>query len=238
MLQYQKDFVIHLIESKALTFEPTQLMSGRLSPYYVSMRTAVSDGAKASRTTEAYVRRILSSDFRDVDYLHGPAYAGIPLACLIATQLWKSKKWNLRWGYNRKETKNYGRPSEKMIVGDLEDRDTVLIVDDVITTGKTKMLNWQMLCNIKKELKLKGILVAFDRQEIDEAGQTTAQWLKQEGIDLYSVLNLTETLTWLHHREINGMVPVDDDVFKRVRNYMMQYGGETAKKAWYTVNHA
>jgi orotate phosphoribosyltransferase len=230
MLQYQKDFLIHLIESKALTFEPAQLMSGRLSPYYVSMRTAVSDGAKASLTAEAYARKILSLGFRDIDYLHGPAYAGIPLVCLIATQLWKSKNRNLRWGYNRKEPKHYGRSSEEIIVGDFRDRDTVLIVDDVITTGRTKMLNWQMLCSLRRELKLKGILVAFDRQEMDEAGQTTSQWLKQEGVDLYSILNLTETLTWLHDREINGVVPVDDDVFEKVKNYVRRYGGETAKK--------
>jgi orotate phosphoribosyltransferase len=229
--KYQEDFAAHLVKSGALRFETVKLMSGRLSPYYVSLRKAVSDGSKASSTAKAYAKKIVDIGFHDVDYIHGPAYAGIPLACLTAMQLWKTTGWNLRWGYNRKEAKLYGMPSEKIIVGDLEDKDRVLIVDDVLTTGETKMSNWQLLCNLGKKLELKGVLVAFDRQETDEEGRSASETLGKEGVNLYSILNLSETLLWLVNRKIKGSAIVDDIVFGKIKEYVAHYGSEIAQKA-------
>ena len=75
----------------------------------------------------------------DFDYIHGPAYAGIPLASLTAAQLWNSYHIDKRWSYDRREKKRYGDETEGSIVDDLRDGGVVLIEDDVVTTGRMKI---------------------------------------------------------------------------------------------------
>jgi orotate phosphoribosyltransferase len=56
-------------------------------------------------------------------------------------------------GYDRKEAKRYGDPVDQDIVGDLRDGDAVLMVDDVVVTGKTKIDNWEKLTGYRRLTK-------------------------------------------------------------------------------------
>lgn len=94
----QKEFLYHLIESGSLKFGSFQFKSGRISPDYVSIRQAVSTGQGAALTARALFG-ILPED---TDYVHGPAYAGIPIAAIIASESHRSGK-NVRFGFDLKE---------------------------------------------------------------------------------------------------------------------------------------
>ena len=223
MEKYQKDFILHLLRSGALIFNLRKLKSGRLSPYYVSMRKAVDSGKKAVETANAYVEEIMRIGV-DFDYLHGPAYAGIPLASVTMTQLWNLHRIDKRWGYDRKEEKSYGDKTEELIVGDLREGDIVLIEDDVITTGQTKIENWQKLLLIRTNLKTKGIVIALDREEVDERGENTTEMLKKSGLRVYPILKISEVIEWLHNREIDGRILITDSIYQAVTTYLMRYG--------------
>lgn len=224
MKGYQKKFIIHLVSTGALIFQSTKLKSGRLSPYYVSLRRAVDTGQKIIETANAYTEEIVARVGLDLDYIHGPAYAGIPLAATTAATLWKDYGVDKRWGYDRKEEKSYGEKGQELIVGDLRDTDTVLIQDDVVTTGRTKIENWQKIRSLRGHLKLKGILIAIDREERDETGESTNIVLEKAGFKVYSILKITEVIDWLRGREINGKVHVTDSVYDAFREYFNSYG--------------
>lgn len=220
---HKKELITVLVESKALEFGTFKLKSGRMSPYFINMGRALSTGEFAARTAQSYVEEIsaLSCDF---DYLHGPAYKGIPLAALAASYLYTTRNLNKRWGYDRKQEKTYGDLAEKTIVGDLRDGDSVLIIDDVITTGETKIENWEKLTNFRKDLIPKGILIAVDRQEKEQSGESASQFLKKKGFTLYSILTITEIISYLETHPINGKMCVDESTTKAFEEYFTNYG--------------
>ena len=232
MKQHQKDFLLHLLESGAIKFGEFRLKSGRVSPYFVNIAVAINTGRRASETADAYVAEIVDGAVgTDFDYIHGPAYKGIPLSVLIAEKLWSGSRGrdtggiDLRWGYDRKEEKRYGDPSETRIVGDLRDGDSVLIVDDVVVTGKTKIDNWAKLTDYK-DLSPKGILVAVDRQEVDEAGNNTIEMLTEANLTVYPILKITEIFDYLLNRQVGGVVYVDDRIQTAFYEYFEEHGVE------------
>lgn len=211
------------MESKALEFGSFKLKSGRISPYFINMGRALNTGEFAARTSKAYVEEIHKT-LSDFDYLHGPAYKGIPLAALVSCYLYTVYSINKRWGYDRKEVKAYGDLTEKVIVGDLRDNDCVLMIDDVITTGGTKIENWKKLTSIKKDLTPKGILIAVDRQEKEKTGESVSQVLKKEGFNLFSILEITDVFQYLYETPVNGKRYVNDKTLQSFEEYFAEYG--------------
>lgn len=225
--KYQEEFIIHLVESGAIRFGKFKLKSERISPYFINIAFAMNTGRKSSITATAYATEIVKGNVgTDFDYIHGPAYKGIPLSTLTASKLWDLYHIEKRWGYDRKEEKEYGDKTEKVIVGDLKEGDTVLIVDDVITTGKTKIDSWKKLAPQKDGLISKGILIAVDRQEVDEKGRATTEVLEQEGLPVYSILKIKSVFEYLFKREINGKVYVDERINAYFEEYFEKYGAD------------
>ncbi len=225
MKKYQKDFLNHLINSGAIKFGEFKLKSGRISPYFINIALAMNTGSKASKTANAYASEIVKGKVGlEFDYIHGPAYKGIPLSIILSIKLWDTYRIDKRWGYDRKEEKEYGDITEKELIGDIKEGDVVLIVDDVITTGKTKIDNWIKLASQKKDLIPKGILVAVDRQEIDEKGKATTEILEQEGLPVYSILKIRDVFEYLSKNPINGTFYVDDKIKKSFDDYFEKYG--------------
>lgn len=228
MKKYQKDFLKHLVKSGALEFGKFELKSGRISPYFVNIAKAMNNGRYASETGNAYASEIAKGQIDlKIDYIHGPAYKGIPLSVMISNKIWDIYCKEIRWGYDRKEEKKHGDMSEKELIGDIEDGDGVIIVDDVITTGKTKIDNWKRLERSKNGLKCKGILVAVDRQEIDENGNITNEILKNEGLPVFSILKITEIFKYLYKRPIDGKIYVDRQIKKSFDEYFEEYGANS-----------
>lgn len=210
MREYEEEFILHLVRSGAIRFGEFQLKHGSLSPYFINIASAINSGRNATETSKAYVELIIKIG-TDFDFIYGPAYKGIPLSALIATRLWETYHIDKRWGYDRKERKTYGDEHERTIVGDLRDGDTVLIVDDVITTGKTKMDGWKILSS-EKDIKLKGILIAVDREEGDP------------GLPVYSILKIRQIFDYLVDREIDGRIYVDKEKKMNFDIYFDKYG--------------
>ena len=224
MKQYQQDFLLHLLESNAIRFGEFKLKSGRISPYFVNIALAINTGKRASKTAAAYVTEIMNGAVgTDFDYIHGPAYKGIPLAVIIAEKLWDVHGIDVRWGYDRKEEKRYGDLADRYIVGDIRDGDSVLMVDDVVVTGRTKIDNWEKLTRYR-DLSPKGILIAVDRQEVDEEENNTAEILTEAGLNVHSILRITEIFDYLLNRTIDGTVYVDDRIKAVFDEYFERYG--------------
>ena len=216
---YKEDFLLHLIWTGAIKFGEFKLKSGRISPYFINIAEAMRTGRDAVKVADAYVAAIaeIGTDF---DYIHGAAYKGIPLSALVAARLTEIHQIDKRWGYDRKEKKAHGVPEEELIIGDLRDGDTVIIVDDVITTGATKAESWSKL-TVVRNVKPKGILVAVDREELSDVDK---KLLVERHLILYSILKITEIFDFLLNKEIEGKVYVVEKMKKDFKEYFMKYG--------------
>lgn len=210
------------IQRKALLFGEFTLKSKRISPYFFTLSNLINDGEGLSKISEAFAISIKEAiGLKGFDYIHGPAYKGIPLAGAIAMQLNQKYKANKRWGYDRKEAKDHGVTTEEWLVGELRDDDRIILVDDVITTGLTKLDNLEKLQKFseKTNLKFEGIFILLDRQEKDPDGNNPVTFLENKGVKVYSILKIREVVEFLKKQNL-----INATQSNQFQNYFQQYG--------------
>ena len=89
--------------------------------------------------------------------------------------------------FDRKETKLHGEGGD--FIGTLKDK-KVLVIDDVLTAGTAIKGALNYLNN--NDAKLIAALVAFDREEKDENGNSYRSNLNQEGVKVYSIAKFSD----------------------------------------------
>ena len=190
-IKFSRDrFVEFLIESEVLLFGDFELNSGRKSPYFFNLGN-ISSGESLRVLGEAYAQTIVENSIR-ADVLFGPAYKGIPIAVATSMALGMMGS-DASFAFNRKEVKNHGEGGN--IVGS-DIRRKVLIIDDVLTSGKALKESIDLLKSSGAEVV--GALVALNRDEIDENKQTARQLLeKGEGINITSICSINDVANYL-----------------------------------------
>jgi orotate phosphoribosyltransferase len=63
-----------------------------------------------------------------------------------------------------------------------------------------------------------------DRQEKEQSGESASQFLKKKGFTLYSILTITEIISYLETHPINGKMCVDKNITKAFKEYFTSYG--------------
>ena len=193
MNDYKREFLLHLVGTGAIRFGSFRLKSGCLSPYFINSADAMRTGRDALKVADAYVKKIEDAKIK-FDFIFGIAYKGIPIAALIAMR-YAQEGINVRWGYNRKTEKDHGEGG--IIVGDIQRGDRVLIVDDVISTGFTKLESWLKLNYSFEDIKLAGVLVGVDREEMDSDYRKR---FEEYGLCIYSILSASDIFDYIGGR--------------------------------------
>ena len=156
----KKEFIEFLICSKILSFGNFETKSGRISPYFLNFG-ACDNGKKISHLAESYAK-FIQENFTSSLVLFGPAYKGIPLVSTTAQALQTKYQRNVPFCFNRKEVKNHGEKG--LIVGhSLQEKDKVLIVEDVMTAGTAVRESIEILREYNVDIV--GVLISVDRQE-------------------------------------------------------------------------
>lgn len=124
---------LNLLEIKAIKLNntnPFTWASGLKSPIYCDNRVTLSYPEKRS-----YIKNQLANairdNFNDVDVIAGVATAGIPQGALVADEL------GLPFVYIRSSVKAHGMTNK--IEGNIEKGQTVVVVEDLISTGKSSL---------------------------------------------------------------------------------------------------
>ena len=183
-------FVQLMVDQGVLRFGEFTLKSGRRSPYFFNLG-AISDGPALEALGEFYLDAIVTAGF-DCDVLFGPAYKGIPIA-VAAAVAGARRGIDLAVSFDRKEAKGHGEGGV-LIGAELTGR-RVVLVDDVVTDGATKVEGGQLIESAGGELV--GVVIGLDRCEL--LGDTTAVARLQAslGVPVHSIAALEDVIAWL-----------------------------------------
>lgn len=222
MEQYKIDFAEFLVLSGALQLGNFTLKSGRKSPYFLN--TGLLDDGKSVSQLGYFYAQALNNELGDsFDLIFGPSYKGIPLAVSTAIAFEKDLNSTIRYAFNRKEVKSHAEKG--VIVGSpLKDGDRIVMIDDVFTTGETKVEMVEML-NTIADISFRGIIIALDRKErgLDGLGAIEG-FVEKYSIDVFSIITVYEAVEILHGREIGGKIVLGDAEKEAVTSYLNEFG--------------
>lgn len=225
MEQYKKDFIEFMVNSNALKFGEFTLKSGRKSPYFMNAG-AYTTGRQLKQLGEFYAHAINDTFGLDFDVVFGPAYKGIPLSVVTAIAIHELYGKEVRYCSNRKEIKDHG-DTGILLGSNLKDGDRVLIVEDVTTSGKSIEETYPIV-KAAADVDVIGLEVSLNRCEV---GKDTTETALTQVSSLYSmktsaIVTIHEVAQYLHNRDINGEVLIDDATFARMQSYLEEYGAK------------
>jgi uridine monophosphate synthetase len=149
------------------------LASGLRSSVYIDLRLLVSDPQAMHLAARAYAGLLAGLSF---ERLAAIPYAALPIGAVVAQVA------GCPLIYPRKEVKSYGRG--RAIEGHWEAGETVVVLDDLITTGGSKL---KAIAPLEEAgLRVRDVVVLIDRE------QGGAEELAAQGYRLHSVLKLSE----------------------------------------------
>lgn len=180
------------LDEGVLSFGDYTLKSGRPSPYFFNTGS-LCNGRQLATLGRLYAGLLqLTADFDDATVIFGSAYKGIPIATATAIALQGSPRENMRAVSDRKEAKEHGDASA--FLGMLNKGDRAVIVDDVITTGGTKL---EAIAKLREAgCEALGLVIAFDRSEPLANGGLTAreEFERSTGLKAYPLLTIHDII--------------------------------------------
>lgn len=166
----QREFMTFCDEQKVLKFDPNngfKLKSQRMSPWFFNAGNLMQTGEGLQRLARIYVDTLLRDFATDgqvkTDVLYGPAYKWLPLASVVAAELYRQTGQNLGFASHRKEGKDHGADTGRGFGMNVEWRENILL-DDVITAGTAASNSIEDIHTDKGTVN--GMVVLLDRQEV------------------------------------------------------------------------
>src|SRR5690242_10766438 len=176
-----------LLSAGCIKFGNFTLKSGLQSPIYIDLRQIISYPKLLEQIGTAYLPLLKDLKFNRIA---GLPYAAIPIATAI------SLTGNYPMIYPRKEVKTYGTKAE--IEGEYHPGETVVVIDDLATTGGSKFEAIEKLTGVG--LLVNDVVVLVDRQS------GARESLAQAGYSMHSVLTISQLLEYWG---VNGKVEKD-----------------------------
>lgn len=186
-----RQFIRLMKDEGVLQFGNFTLKSGKKTPYFFNLGN-VSSGHGLTELGHAYAQCILEHDLRP-EILYGPAYKGIPFAVTTAIAL-AAQGVEVGVAFNRKEAKGYGEGG--WLIGEAMDERRVVLLDDVVVDGATKIEAAEMIRN--EGGILCGMVLGIDRLEFVDDHHTAAEALAESlHVNVHAVSDLRDVLGYL-----------------------------------------
>ena len=201
-LTYKEEFIRFMVESGVLKFGEFTLKSGRKAPYFINTGN-YKTGAQLAKLGEYYAACIHENGL-EADTLVGPAYKGIPLAVSAAIALYGKYGTDMSYCFDRKEAKDHGEGG--LFVGKtLEDGERVILIEDVMTSGKALR---EILPKLEAAAKTKvvGMIISVDRMEkgLESGLSAVEEAYKEFGVKVYSIVTMADIIAAIESGVIEG----------------------------------
>ncbi len=176
-----RDVILEMFKIGAIRFEPVQLKSGLISPYYNNLRI-LSSYPRLLRAVAGVMADTMESAGLKPDIVVGIAEAGIPLGVAL------SQYTGIPGGYVRSAPKAHG--TKRMVEGVWPEGGTAVLVDDVVSDGASKL---EVVGHLHDAgLKVSDIVVLVDR------GQGGPQAMARHGLTCHAAVTMDDVLRVLH----------------------------------------
>lgn len=185
----------HLLQIKAVKLSPKAPFtwaSGLKSPIYCDNRVTLSYPSVRTFIRQEFVNALLNN-FSKPDVIAGVATGGIPQGALVAQEL------GLPFVYIRSEKKSHGMNNQ--IEGVIESGQSVVIIEDLVSTGKSSLAAVDALREVGAEVK--GMLAIFTYQM-----QVAATNFKEKNCQLVTLTNYEALI----HKAIEENFILDTDL--------------------------
>jgi uridine monophosphate synthetase len=178
-----KKVAFDLILNDALKIGEFTLVSGKKSPYYVDLRQAISDPMTMDLIANCLARIIVNEIGKNAfDKILGVPTAGVPFTTIVCQKL------AVPMLYYRKERKAHG--VRKKIEGRMAPNDRILMIDDLITTGKSVI---QAAEAVREQGgRVAELVVLLDREQGGSGS------LLSRGIRPHVLFRVSEAFRWLN----------------------------------------
>ena len=187
-----------LLEIGCIRFGEFTLKSGLQSPIYIDLRRLAAVPKVLAQAAAAYLPILRNLDY---DHIAALPYAGMPIGTAISLQ----GGWPMV--YPRKESKSYG--TKALVEGVFKVSDKAVIVDDVISTGGSKLEGIEKLT--AAGLQVTDIVVLVDRS------LRSKQDMANYGYRLHSVFLLPHLLDYWERED-----KVDTEKITAVRDFLLE----------------
>ena len=191
-----------LILNDALKIGEYILFSGKKSPYYVDLRQAISDPMTMDLIANSLARIIDNEIGRNnFDKILGVPTAGVPFTTIVCQKL------TIPMLYYRKERKEHG--VRKKIEGKMEENDRILMIDDLITTGKS-------VIQAAEAVRGQGglvteLVVLLDRE------QGGREFISSYNIRPHVLFTVSDAFRWLNEVKL-----LSDENYKVIMDYIKE----------------
>ncbi|MEH2071307.1 MAG: bifunctional orotidine-5'-phosphate decarboxylase/orotate phosphoribosyltransferase [Nostoc sp.] len=175
----QQDLILQLYDIDCIMFGNFVQASGAVFPYYIDLRKIISNPQVFNQVLTAYEEVLKNLCF---DRLAGIPYGSLPTATGLALRL------NCPMVFPRKEVKAHG--TRKVIEGNFHPGETVVVIDDILISGKSVMEGAEKLESAG--LNVNDIVVFIDHE------QGVKDRLQQNGYRGHAVLTLSEITNTLY----------------------------------------
>ncbi len=173
----KKEIALELHAIGALKFGEFTFKSGIKSPMYMDLRLFVSYPKLLKKVAKAYAQMIEPLAY---DRLAGIAYAALPIAGAVSLEMEQP------WIYMRKEGLAKGYGLKKSIEGEYKQGDVIVVIDDLITKGDSKL---EVIGPFKDNgLTIKDFVVLIDYEKGGSA------LLREKGYSLHAFITMREVV--------------------------------------------
>lgn len=153
-------FLLQIKAIKLNNESPFTWASGRKSPIYCDNRVTLSYPEIRTFIRQQFVA-MATEQFADVDVIAGVATGGIPQGVLVAQDLGKP------FVYVRPEEKKHGLGNK--IEGDLKSGQSVLVIEDLVSTGKSSLQAVDALRQFGCSVKGMGAIFTYNLEAAKQA---------------------------------------------------------------------
>jgi len=191
-MQTYKLRLLKILREKSVSYGHFTLSSGRKSSYYVDSKLTTFD-PEGVYLVGKLVFEIIKDKGEEISAVGGLTMGADPIAIstIIAAL---NEKYSLKGFSVRKEAKLHGK--RKLIEGNLDTKDKVIILDDVITTGASTIKAIKAVREFGCDIIM--VVALVDRLE------GGAEKIRKLGCDVHTIFTIDDLLDSTKLKEVNS----------------------------------